>query len=71
MKRYSLVSNHTIKQFKVHNSKLVEVAFSSLCVSLDKIKRSLSKKGNPYDNGVAEATYKIIKTEFVNNNKLC
>ncbi|NLL33339.1 MAG: DDE-type integrase/transposase/recombinase, partial [Enterococcus cecorum] len=29
------------------------------------IKRSLSKKGCPYDNAVAEATYKIIKTEFI------
>lgn len=29
-----------------------------------KIKRSLSKKGCPYDNAVAEAGYKIIKTEF-------
>ena len=28
------------------------------------IKRSLSKKGCPYDNAVAEAVYKIIKTEF-------
>jgi len=31
------------------------------------ITRSLSKKGNPYDNAVAEATFKIIKTEFVRN----
>ncbi|WP_183863634.1 IS3 family transposase, partial [Pectinatus brassicae] len=31
------------------------------------IKRSLSMKGCPYDNAVAEATYKIIKTEFVKN----
>ncbi|PIE96177.1 hypothetical protein CO726_05320 [Bacillus fungorum] len=30
-----------------------------------KIKRSLSAKGCPYDNVVAEATYKIFKTEFV------
>lgn len=30
------------------------------------IGRSLSKKGYPYDNAVAEATYKIIQTEFVN-----
>ena len=30
------------------------------------IGRSLSMKGCPYDNAVAEATYKIIKTEFVN-----
>ncbi len=32
-----------------------------------KIKRSLSMKGCPYDNAVAEATFKIFKTEFVNN----
>ena len=31
------------------------------------IKRSLSNKGNPYDNAVAEATYKIVKTEFAFN----
>ena len=30
------------------------------------IERSLSIKGCPYDNAVAEATYKVIKTEFVN-----
>lgn len=29
------------------------------------IKRSLSKKGCPYDNAVAEVQFKIIKTEFV------
>lgn len=29
------------------------------------IKRSLSMKGTPYDNAVAEATFKTIKTEFV------
>lgn len=32
------------------------------------IQRSLSAKGNPYDNAVAEATFKIIKTEFIRNN---
>lgn len=31
------------------------------------IKRSLSAKGCPYDNAVAEATYKIVKTEFAFN----
>ncbi|WP_096200291.1 IS3 family transposase [Bacillus sp. FJAT-45350] len=30
------------------------------------IERSLSNKGTPYDNAVAEATFKVIKTEFVN-----
>lgn len=29
------------------------------------IERSLSAKGTPYDNAVAEATFKTIKTEFV------
>lgn len=32
------------------------------------IKRSLSNKGTPYDNAVAEATFKAIKTEFVHQN---
>lgn len=31
------------------------------------IERSLSHKGCPYDNAVAEVTFKIIKTEFVWN----
>lgn len=31
------------------------------------IERSLSRKGCPYDNAVAEATFKIIKTEFIWN----
>jgi len=30
-----------------------------------KIQRSLSSKGNPYDNAVSEATNKILKTEFI------
>jgi transposase InsO family protein len=29
------------------------------------IERSLSAKGNPYDNAVAESMYNIVKTEFV------
>jgi len=31
-------------------------------------KRSLSMKGCPYDNAVAESTYKLIKTEFARNS---
>ena len=34
-----------------------------LLVGFD-IKRSLSRPGNPYDNAVAESTYKSFKTEF-------
>jgi putative transposase len=33
------------------------------------ILRSLSRKGCPYDNAVAESTFKIIKTEFVMGRK--
>ncbi len=33
------------------------------------IDRSLSNKGNPYDNAVCEATNKIMKTEFIYQNK--
>lgn len=29
------------------------------------IQRSLSHKGNPYDNAVAESTYKSLKIEFI------
>ncbi len=32
------------------------------------IERSLSKKGCPYDNAVAESTYKSFKAEFVYPN---
>lgn len=33
-------------------------------------KRSLSTKGFPYDNAIIEATFKIIKMEFVQNAPL-
>ncbi len=33
-----------------------------------KISRSLSRKGNPYDNATVESTFKIFKTEFINNS---
>lgn len=42
-------------------NQLIEKTLSTFGIS-----RSLSMKGCPYDNAVAEATFKIIKTEFVN-----
>lgn len=33
------------------------------------IKRSLSRKGNPYDNAVAESTFKTFKVEFIYQHK--
>ena len=41
-------------------NKLIEDTLDTFHIS-----RSLSMKGCPYDNAVAEATFKIIKTEFV------
>ena len=34
-----------------------------------KIDRSLSRKGNPYDNAVSEATNKSLKIEFIYQHK--
>ena len=45
-----------------------------MIISAFSIKRSLSMKCCPYDNAVAEATFKIFKTEFVqgrNFENLC
>lgn len=41
-------------------NQLIDETLQTFCIS-----RSLSMKGCPYDNAVAEATFKIIKTEFV------
>ncbi len=45
------------KEFK---NKLIDDALETF-----NIKRSLSMKGCPYDNAVAEATFKTIKVEFI------
>ena len=54
---------HTDRGNEFKNETIEEVlkAFS--------IKRPLSHKGCPYDNAVAEAAFKIIKTEFVWNER--
>ncbi|MGM1020401.1 MAG: IS3 family transposase [Bacillota bacterium] len=51
---------HTDRGSEFKNQKMDEL------LETFEIGRSLSKKGCPYDNAVAEATYKIMKTEFVN-----
>ncbi len=50
---------HTDRGSEFKNEKMNE-----LLETFD-IGRSLSMKGCPYDNAVAEATYKIMKTEFI------
>jgi len=47
-----------------YDNKLIEDILSAF-----NINRSLSKKGNPYDNAVSEAINKIMKTEFIYQNK--
>ncbi|WP_432775040.1 IS3 family transposase [Brevibacillus gelatini] len=51
---------HTDRGSEFNNQKMDEL------LETFGIGRSLSMKGCPYDNAVAEATYKIMKTEFVN-----
>ena len=41
----------------------------SKCINTFNIQRSLSKKGCPYDNAVAEATFNSMKTELVKEEK--
>jgi putative transposase len=45
----------------VFNNQLINQALEAFG-----IERSLSDKGSSYDNAVGEATFKTIKTEFVN-----
>ena len=54
---------HTDRGNEFKNALIDEV------MSTFKIQRSLSMKGCPYDNAVAEATFKLIKTEFVKHRK--
>jgi len=54
---------HTDRGMEFRNQKIDKL------LEIFNIERSLSKKGNPYDNAVAEATFKVIKTEFVYGKK--
>ncbi|HCZ7167346.1 TPA: IS3 family transposase, partial [Staphylococcus aureus] len=60
--------NHNLEQIKLfHTNRGKEFDNHLIDEVLEtfKIKRSLSTKGCPYDNAVAEATMKAMKTEFV------
>lgn len=54
---------HTDRGSEFKNYKIAET------LQFFNITRSLSKKGCHYDNAVAEATYKIFKTELINDQK--
>ena len=76
MKKYGLVSKYTQRQFKRQPLDRIAIfhtdrgsEFKNECIDriikAFGIRRSLSRKGCPYDNAVAEATYSIFKAEFV------
>ncbi|HGD6955045.1 TPA: transposase, partial [Streptococcus agalactiae] len=50
---------HTDREREFKNIKIEEI------LKVFGIKRSLSKKGSPYDNAVSEAVNKVMKTEFI------
>lgn len=57
----------TVKVFHTdRGSEFKNVGIDEL-LSQYNIKRSLSDKGNPYDNAVSETTFKILKTELIND----
>ena len=58
---------HQIKIFHTDQGNEFKNKIIDEILDVFEIERSLSMKGCPYDNAVAEATYKVIKTEFVNH----
>ena len=45
------------------NNHVIDEALNTFGIS-----QFLSRKGNPYDNTIAESIFKIFKTEFINNS---
>ena len=71
MKAFSSI-RHPLNKIKIfHTDRGCEFKNESIdnLLNVFSVNRSLSRKGTPYDNAVAEATFKIIKTEFVQNCK--
>ncbi len=56
---------HTVKLFHTDRGKEFDNHTIDQLLDTFKIERSLSRKGNPYDNAVAESTYKSLKFELV------
>lgn len=55
-----------IKMLHIDRGKEFDNKLISEALETFGIQRSLSMKGCPYDNAVAEATFKVFKTEFAN-----
>ncbi len=71
MKAFSSI-RHPLNKIKIFHtdrgSEFKNIAIEDLLKTFN-VDRSLSRKGTPYDNAVAEATFKNIKTEFVYHNE--
>lgn len=59
---------HTVKIFHTDCGKEFDNHTIDELLDTFDIERSLSRKGNPYDNAVADSTYKSFKFEFVYDN---
>ena len=57
---------HDVQLFHTDRGKEFDNKLISEALETFGIQRSLSMKGCPYDNAVAEATFKVFKTEFAN-----
>jgi transposase InsO family protein len=68
------VKNRNIEQGLIfHSDRGVQYSrkkFVNVIDSYKKISRSMSRKGNCWDNAVAESFFKSIKTELIYGNKL-
>jgi len=62
----SNISLNKIRLFHTDRGKEFDNRFIDKLLEIYDIKRSLFNPGTPYDKAVAEATYKIFKTEFLN-----
>lgn len=60
-------SLETINLFHTDRGREFKNLAIDLLLKTFNIKRSLSKKGSPHDNAVAEAGFKVIKTELIRN----
>lgn len=59
------INLNNIQYFHTDRGKEFDNKLIDDVLKLFNIKRSLSKPGSPYDNAVAEATFKSMKTEFI------
>ena len=67
-----LNTNYSLKDIKIFHSdrgrEYDNILIDDILEAFE-IDRSLSNKGNPYDNAVSEATNKIMKTEYIYQNE--